>query len=77
MAAVAEWLILGFLAAAEENRSCLFGFVGQRGKIGPVVATVAERLRGAASAGAPSIDLAFFDLDVIRRILSYDGFIHV
>ena len=76
MATVAEWLALGFFATAEENRFGLFGFVGQRGKIGPVVTAVAKRLRGAETATAPSIDLAFFDLDAIRRILSHDSFIH-
>src|SRR5690349_14292026 len=66
---VAERLAAGCLAAAEPN---LFGRLGgerDRRQSRVLMRAVAERLRGAAPAGAPEIALSGLDIDAIGLFL--------
>ena len=63
MGSVAEGTVAAVLAAAEVNRAILLGGVRGRGETASFVGSVAERLRGALSAGAPVVGLACFDVD--------------
>lgn len=69
MAAIAEGLVLGVLAAAEVNCFGLGGFVFYGRDVGGLVAAVAEGLVGAQSACAPVIGFFGFDFDWIWALL--------
>ena len=73
MTAVAERLVAGLLAAAEEQLAVLLGDMLDRGDGGDLVAAVAEGLLLRAPAGAPEIGLAGGDLDGERGLLGDDG----
>jgi len=74
--AVAERGRRAVLAAAEIDRLGFSGLKLNRGKVGDLVAAVAERLLGAKAAGAPEVAFAGFDLYWIRAFLSNGWFGH-
>jgi hypothetical protein len=76
VAAVAKRRIGAVLATAEVNG---FGFCGlelNRLELAPRVATIAKRLAGASTTGAPVITLASFDGHGKRAFLCNLGFRH-
>ena len=75
MSSVAKRLFLGFLTAAKRHLTGFIGFVSDRRKPRAFMAAVAKRLRGASSAGAPGISLAFFQFGFIGGFLRLDGLV--
>ena len=65
--------LAGLLAGAEPDGAGLFRLVFQRREAGALVAAVAERLAGAAAAGAPPIRLAGLDIDLDRCAAGDNG----
>ena len=76
MAAIAHAGIGGVLASAEINRLGFGSLVFHGRQSGSLVASVAKRLVGAASARAPEISFACFDGDGIRAFLGDHWFGH-
>jgi hypothetical protein len=74
MGSVTERAVAAMLATAKINRTVFLSGVGSRRKVASLVGTIAERLRGAFTAGAPVIGLASFDLDGDGILLSDDRF---
>jgi hypothetical protein len=64
------------LASAEIDGFRFDGLEFHGPEFGSLVASVAERLVGAASAGAPEIGFVCFDGDGIRAILGHDRIWH-
>src|SRR5579862_431239 len=77
VAAVAERLVVGGLAAAKPNLLGLLRFEDERPEAHRFVRAVAEGLLRAASASAPGIVLAGFDIDAVRRFLGGNGIAHL
>jgi hypothetical protein len=67
--AIAERSISAVLTATEVDYPALFSLVRGRGKLAPLVGTVAEWLRCAFSAGTPGVGLPCFDFDWTRGFL--------
>lgn len=57
------------LAAAENDILVLFCDEGNREKFSPLMRPIAKRLLGRASAAAPQISLASFDLEIITYVI--------
>src|SRR5438046_3115065 len=74
---VAARLAAGRFAAAQPDFFCLLGDKGNRGNAGDLVRAVAERLVAATAASAPEVALAFFDGDVVGRLLRRDWCFHL
>jgi len=76
MGSVTERAVAAMLATAKINRTVFLSGVGSRRKVASLVGTIAERLRGAFTAGAPVVGLTGFNLDRDGRLLGDDRFGH-
>jgi hypothetical protein len=77
VAAVAQGLGGGGLAAAEKHFLALCGLVFERYELAALVGAVAERLAGAFTTGAPEIGFAGFYLNTEWGVGSSDGITHI
>ena len=74
MGTIADGCIAGLLAATEEDLATLFRLILYRSQVRVLVAAITEWLAGAASAAAPEVFLAGFNLYGIRG-LAGDGWL--
>jgi hypothetical protein len=73
---VTERAVTAVLATAEINRTIFLSGVGSWSEVASLVGSIAERLRGAFTAGAPVVGLTGFNLDRNGRLLGNDRFGH-
>lgn len=72
MGPVAERGLVTMLTPAEKHATSLVSCVFNGRELGPLMATIAERLLAALPTGAPEIILALFDLHGERGFLCDD-----